>query len=97
MGDANAARIHIAVRQPSRIISPETELSVASSFCYIERADGRTIAHWYLYGTYSRKVRAPVDRLPGNSWARIARALRDGKCHREQTAILTGGKGEKVE
>ena len=61
-----------------------------------EEAIGRTIAHWYPCGTYSRKVRAPVDRLPGNPWARAARVARDGKCHREQTAILTGGKGETV-
>jgi len=47
--------------------------------------------------TYSRKVRAPVDRPPGNAWARVARVTRDGKCHREETAILRDGKGETVE
>ena len=39
---------------------------------YFFRQVGRTIAHRYLIGTYSRKVRAPVDRLPGNPWARAA-------------------------
>src|ERR1700675_4491026 len=63
------------------------------STCYrhsaiFRQANGRTIAHWYPCDTYSRKVRAPVDRLPGNAWARAARAGRDGKCHREQTAIF---------
>jgi hypothetical protein len=52
------------------------------------RAIGRTIAHWYPCDTYSRKVRAPVDRLPGNPWARMARAIRDGQCHRKETAIF---------
>jgi len=50
---------------------------------YFFRQVGRTIAHRYLIGTYSRKVRAPVDRLPGNPWARTARVVRDGQCHRE--------------
>ncbi len=59
-----------------------------SSFVIFRRAIGRAIAHWYLYDTYSRKVRAPVDRLPGNTWARTARVVRDGKCHREKTAIF---------
>jgi hypothetical protein len=35
----------------------------------------------------SRKVRAPVDRPPGNPWALITRVISDGKCHRKQTAI----------
>lgn len=38
-----------------------------------------------------------MDKLPGNTWARVARVARDGKCHREQTAILREGKGETVE
>ena len=46
--------------------------------------------------TSSRKVRAPLDRLPGNPWARMARAVRDGQCHREETATFRGGKGETV-
>ena len=67
-------------------------------FGYIHgRAIGRTIASKYRIDTNPRKVRAPVDRLPGNTWARVARATRDGKCHREQTAILREGKGETVE
>ena len=64
---------------------------------YLKRAIGRTIANRYHIDTNPRKVRAPVDRLPGNTWARVARATRDGKCHREQTAILREGKGETVE
>src|SRR5881275_2039266 len=51
----------------------------ASSFIIFPQANGRTIAYWYLIDTYSRKVRAPVDKLPGNSWARVARANRDGQ------------------
>jgi hypothetical protein len=39
----------------------------------------------------SRKVRAPVDRLPDNSWAQAVRTAGDGKCHREQTAISWQG------
>ena len=67
-------------------------------FGYIStRAIGRTIANRYHLDTNPRKVRAPVDRLPGNTWARAARVTRDGKCHREQTAILREGKGETVE
>ena len=67
-------------------------------FGYIfKRAIGRTIANRYHVDTNPRKVRAPVDRLPGNTWARVARVTRDGKCHREQTAILREGKGETVE
>ena len=67
-------------------------------FDYIlKRAIGRTIANRYQVDTNPRKVRAPVDRLPGNTWARVARVARDGKCHREQTAILREGKGETVE
>jgi hypothetical protein len=67
-------------------------------FGYIpRRAIGRTIANRYHIDTNPRKVRAPVDRLPGNTWARVARAVRDGKCHREQTAIFREGKGETVE
>ena len=67
-------------------------------FGYIlKRAIGRTIANRYRIDINSRKVRAPVDRLPGNTWARVARATRDGKCHREETAILREGKGETVE
>jgi len=82
-----SVRLYLAQNQnPSSIVS----------LLYFEEANGRTIAHWYPSGTYSRKVRAPVDRLPGNAWARTARAVRDGKCHRKQTAILTGGKGETV-
>jgi hypothetical protein len=46
--------------------------------------------------TYSRKVRAPVNRLPGNAWAWATRVTRDGKCHREETAFLRDGKGETV-
>src|SRR6266513_110446 len=71
--------------------------SQASSFSlYLVRAKGRTIARWYPCDTYSRKVRAPLDKLPGNAWAQMARAIRDGKCHREQTAFLRDGKGETV-
>jgi hypothetical protein len=67
-------------------------------FGYIsKRAIGRTIANRYRLDTNPRKVRAPVDRLPGNTWARVARVTRDGKCHREQTAIFREGKGETVE
>jgi len=61
------------------------------------RAIGRTIANRYQIDTNPRKVRAPVDKLPGNTWARVARVARDGKCHREQTAVLREGKGETVE
>jgi len=63
----------------------------------LSQANGRTIADWYLSDTYLRKVRAPVDRLPGNPWAWVARVTHDGQCHREQTAILRNGKGETVE
>lgn len=41
-------------------------------FVIFRQANGRTIADWYLLDTYSRKVRAPVDRLPGNPWAWVA-------------------------
>ena len=68
--------------------SPENESTLSVSRYIFEEAIGRTIAHWYPCDTYSRKVRAPVDRLPGNTWARTARAVRDGKCHREETAIF---------
>jgi hypothetical protein len=44
-----------------------------------------------------RKVRAPKDRVLGNSQSR----QREGKCHRKQTAFrhvshVPGGKGETV-
>jgi len=59
---------HFFVRRTGK----ETKVSIDSSFLlYLEEANGRTIAHWY-HGTYSRKVRAPVDRPPGNPWARTA-------------------------
>jgi hypothetical protein len=54
----------------------------------------------------SRKVRAPLGTLPGNSWAPAARADGDGQCDRKQTAddcdldrkeAIQSGKGEKVE
>ena len=41
-------------------------------FVILRQANGRTIASSYLFDTYSRKVRAPVDRLPGNPWAWVA-------------------------
>ncbi len=81
-------------RHAHRRIKPE--ILQVRHFVIFSEANGRTVADWYLNGTFSRKVRAPVDRLPGNSWARMARAVRDGQCHREQTAILRDGKGETV-
>ena len=78
--------------------APREENRPVRHFGYIStRAIGRTIANRYQLDTNPRKVRAPVDRLPGNTWARVARVTRDGKCHREQTAILREGKGETVE
>src|SRR5690606_8825464 len=46
-----------------------------------------------LFGS-GRKVRAPVDKVPGNAWG--ARA--HGKCNRKQTAEVPqgAGKGERV-
>ena len=77
------------VRETSYLSRPLSECSLSSSYpLYFVRAIGRAIAHSYLCDTYSRKVRAPVDRLPGNTWARLARTIRDEQCHRKETAIF---------
>src|SRR5688572_19387718 len=47
------------------------------------RPDSRCISILEIW----RKVRAPVDKVPGNAWG--ARA--HGKCNREQTAEVPGG------
>src|SRR6187551_311072 len=68
-------------------------------FCYGARGEsaGQSLRDVRKNGP-GRKVRAPVDRVPGNAWG--ARA--HGKCNRKQTAEVppgkTGGagKGERV-
>jgi hypothetical protein len=67
-----------------------------SSFWLYSEESNRSDDRGLVFNTDPRKVRAPVDRPPGNTWARAARVVRDGKCHRKQTATFTGGKGEKV-
>jgi hypothetical protein len=75
----------LSIRSEDRIANPGLYLEVQSV--------GRSRVGTRIY---SRKVRAPVNRLPGNTWAWVTRVVRDGKCHREETAIFREGKGETV-
>jgi hypothetical protein len=58
------------VRCSSLIRKTETRIYALSSFCYIssKQTVGRSRISTHVV-PISRKVRAPVDRLPGNAWA----------------------------
>src|SRR2546423_2748381 len=86
MCNCDALPCYLTCKNASECFATADEEHTLSSFVIFQRAISRTVAHSIQY--YSRKVRAPVDRLPGNTWARIARAVRDGQCHRKETAIF---------